>query len=101
VGRRRCPTGAARAAWPGSTGGAGVTDASAAGALALSQIRDGRLNGLSIGFIARDWTPRVAQGRELREIDLREISLVASPMLQTARFAAVGGARALDRRIAA
>jgi len=73
----------------------------AAGALALSQIRDGRLNGLSIGFIARDWTPRLAQGRELREIDLREISLVASPMLQTARFAAVGGARALDRRIAA
>ena len=75
--------------------------ATAAGALALSQIREGRLNGLSIGFIARDWTPRLAQGRELREIDLREISLVASPMLQTARFAAVGGAAALDRRIAA
>jgi HK97 family phage prohead protease len=78
-----------------------VADETAAGAAALSQIREGRLDGLSIGFIARDWTPRAARGRELREIDLREISLVASPMLESARFAAVGGARALGTRAAA
>ena len=78
-----------------------VTDDTAAGQAALKLIGERTLGGLSIGFIARDWTPRLAQGRELREIDLREISLVASPMLQIARFAAVGGARVLDRRIAA
>jgi HK97 family phage prohead protease len=78
-----------------------VEDETAAGVMALSQIREGRLNGLSIGFIARDWAPRTARGRELREIDLREISLVAAPMLQSARFAAVGGARVLERRVAA
>lgn len=78
-----------------------VEDQTAAGMMALSQIREGRLDGLSIGFIARDWTPRIARGRELREIDLREISLVAAPMLQSARFAAVAGARALGRRVAA
>jgi phage head maturation protease len=46
------------------------------------------MSGLSIGFIARDWSPRVVRGRELREIELREISLVTSPMLPEARFAA-------------
>ena len=78
-----------------------VVDQTAAGVMALSQIREGRLNGLSIGFIVRDWTPRMARGRELREIDLREISLVEAPMLQSARFAAVGGARVLEIRVAA
>lgn len=78
-----------------------VADETAAGIEALSRIREGRLDGLSIGFIARDWTPRVGRGRELREIDLREISLVVSPMLESARFAAVGGSGALDRRLAA
>lgn len=78
-----------------------VAGETVAGEAALSQIRDGRLSGLSIGFIARDWTPRVRRGRELREIDLREISLVASPMLETARFAPVGGASAINRRMAA
>lgn len=78
-----------------------VFDETAAGLAALSQIREGRLSGLSIGFIAREWAPRAARGRELREVDLREISLVASPMLQTARFSAVGGERALGKRVAA
>ena len=48
------------------------------------------LDGLSIGFVARDWSPRVTRGRELKEVELREISLVAAPMLPGARFAAVG-----------
>lgn len=78
-----------------------VSGETAAGMTALSQIGEGRLDGLSIGFVARDWTPRVSRGRELREIDLREISLVASPMLESARFAAVGGPLVLDRRHAA
>lgn len=50
------------------------------------------MDGLSIGFIARDWSPRAGRGRELREIELREISLVTSPMLPGAKFAAAGRA---------
>jgi len=72
-----------------------VTDETAAGAAALQLIGEGELSGLSIGFVARDWSPRVAPsstraGRDLKEIELREISLVSSPMLPTARFGAVG-----------
>ncbi len=78
-----------------------VQDETPAGMAALAQIRDGRLSGLSIGFIARDWTPRVSRGRELREIDLREISLVARPMAPNARFAAVGGDQVFVNRRAA
>ena len=67
-----------------------VTDETAAGAAALELIGDGELSGLSIGFVARDWSPRVVRGRELREIELREISLVSSPMLPGARFGVAG-----------
>jgi len=78
-----------------------VTGETLAGSAALEQIRTGRLGGLSIGFIARDWSPRVGRGRELREIDLREVSLVAAPMLESARFMVVGGnAALLSRRVA-
>ena len=68
-----------------------VSDETMAGATALSMIAGGGLNGLSIGFVARDWSPRVVRGRELKEIELREISLVSAPMLPGARFAAAGG----------
>ena len=67
-----------------------VTEESAAGAAALKLIVDGELSGLSIGFIARDWSPRAVRGRDLKEIELREISLVSSPMLPAARFGVVG-----------
>ena len=67
-----------------------VTDETPAGKTALRLVSDGTLNGLSIGFIARDWSPRASRGRELREIELREVSLVTSPMLPSARFAAAG-----------
>ena len=70
-----------------------VTDDTPAGQAALRLIRDGTMNGLSIGFVARDWTPRRDRGRELREIELREVSLVSSPMLPAARFQAAGLAR--------
>jgi uncharacterized protein len=67
-----------------------VTDETAAGEAALRLIGTKTISGLSIGFIARDWSPRVGRGRELREIELREISLVTSPMLPGARFVTAG-----------
>ena len=67
-----------------------VMDETAAGIAALDMIQDGAMSGLSIGFIARDWAPRRDRGRDLREIELREVSLVTSPMLPAARFEAPG-----------
>lgn len=67
-----------------------VSDETASGATALLMIAREGLDGLSIGFVARDWSPRVTRGRELKEVELREISLVAAPMLPGPRFAAVG-----------
>jgi HK97 family phage prohead protease len=69
-----------------------VTDETAAGRTALQMIGDGALDGLSIGFVARDWSPRVVRGRELKRIELREISLVSEPMLPGARFGVPGDA---------
>ena len=69
-----------------------VTDDTAAGQAALKLIGERTLGGLSIGFIARDWSPRVSRGRELREIELREVSLVTALLLPGARFAAAGEA---------
>lgn len=73
-----------------------VQDQTSAGREALRLIGEDGMSGLSIGFIARDWSPRIGRGRELRAIELREVSLVMSPMLPGARFAAltdVGGVR--------
>ena len=67
-----------------------VSDETASAARALRMIAREGLDGLSSGFVARDWSPRAARGRELKEVELREISLVAAPMLPGARFAAVG-----------
>jgi len=68
-----------------------VSDTTPAGAAALKLIAAGELDGLSIGFVARDWSPRTSRGRDLKEIELREISLVVSPMLPGARFGIPGG----------
>lgn len=67
-----------------------VSDETAAGRAALEMVGAGQLGGLSIGFVAREWSPRVSRGRDLKEIELREISLVTSPMLPGAQFAAAG-----------
>jgi HK97 family phage prohead protease len=75
-----------------------VTGETSAGRAALKLIQDKALDGLSIGFIARDWSPRTSGGRELRDIELREVSLVASPMLPGARFAWIGSGAITDRR---
>jgi uncharacterized protein len=48
------------------------------------------LNGLSIGFRPRLWKPNVSDGRELIDIDLVEVSLVASPCQARARFSVLG-----------
>lgn len=74
-----------------------VTDATSAGRAALKLIGDETMDGLSIGFLARDWSPRVRRGRDLKEIELREISLVTSPMLPGARFAAAGDGTSMKR----
>lgn len=44
------------------------------------------VDGLSIGFRPRLWKPRVTDGRDLIELDLVEVSLVAEPMQPRARF---------------
>ena len=66
----------------------GLVEAEGAQAMA----RQG-LNGLSIGFRPRLWRVRGTSGRELIEVDLVEVSLVAAPMLARARFALLGGER--------
>lgn len=68
-----------------------VMGTTSAGRAALELIERRRLDGLSIGFIARDWRPRVGGGRELIEVALREVSLVAAPMLPGAKFRPVAG----------
>lgn len=51
-------------------------------------LRDGAIDGLSIGFKAiRARKPRGSHRRHLLEIDLWEISLVTFPMLESARVA--------------
>ncbi|MGH6786797.1 MAG: HK97 family phage prohead protease [Novosphingobium sp.] len=51
---------------------------------AAAALRRGAVTGLSFGYRARGFT-RSAQGRELTEIDLFEVSLVTHPMQHAAR----------------
>ena len=67
-----------------------IDNATPWGAAALKLVGGGRLDGLSIGFHARRWRPRSDGGRDLLDVDLVEISLVASPMAPRARFSEVG-----------
>ncbi|MEL7453438.1 MAG: HK97 family phage prohead protease [Pseudomonadota bacterium] len=50
--------------------------------------KDG-LDGLSIGFRPVRWHARAPGGRELTDVELVEVSLVAEPMQPAARFAPV------------
>lgn len=54
-------------------------------ALAQSEVRNRKTDGLSIGFRTIDAKP-IEGGRILKQIDLREISLVTFPMLPRARL---------------
>lgn len=53
--------------------------------LAKSQVKNGRIDGLSIGFRTIDYSPTKG-GRILKQIDLREVSIVGFPMLPRARL---------------
>lgn len=60
---------------------------------AAAALKTGRVTGLSFGYRARAFD-RDAQGRELRDIDLYEVSLVSHPMQHDARVHMVTGATA-------
>ena len=51
---------------------------------AAAAVKRGAVTGLSFGYRARQFT-RSAQGRELTDVDLFEVSLVTHPMQHTAR----------------
>ena len=61
-----------------------------AGRMAAKLVESNLLNGLSIGFIAGDWRPDDVSGRRLNTVELREVSLVTTPMAPKARFYVVG-----------
>jgi HK97 family phage prohead protease len=56
-------------------------------------VKDGALDGFSIGYIARevDWTEK-GEVRQLKDVDLLEVSLVAMPMNPEALVTSVKGA---------
>lgn len=69
---------------------------------ALSLMRKGAIDGLSIGFRTRRATTEKSTGlRRLHEIDLWEISIVTFPMLPQARIGAVKEARRETPRVEA
>jgi len=51
---------------------------------------EGAVSGLSIGYRARRSIPRTKGGRILSDIDLWEVSVVAFPMLRSARITQIG-----------
>lgn len=53
-------------------------------------VSEGAISGLSIGYRPTRATPRAAGGRTLMELDLWEVSVVAFPMLRSARIVEVG-----------
>ncbi len=52
-------------------------------------VSEGAISGLSIGYRPIRATPRAAGGRTLLELDLWEVSVVAFPMLRSARIVEV------------
>jgi phage head maturation protease len=60
---------------------------------AAAHLAAGGMDGLSIGFRPVLWLARAEGGRELIEVDLAEISLVAEPMQRRARFTVLGQER--------
>ena len=55
------------------------------------RLAENGLSGLSIGFRPQVWTLRAKAGRTLMKVDLVEVSLVAEPMLDSARFKVISG----------
>ncbi|WP_421786010.1 HK97 family phage prohead protease [Hyphobacterium sp.] len=63
-----------------------VLNAGPRGRATAELIRQGAVDGLSIGFRTARSAPRPAGGRELIELDLWEVSIVTFPMLPQARL---------------
>lgn len=63
-----------------------ISNSDAISRLAVHLVQRGDLDGLSIGFRTLEFRPLDSGGRILKTIDLREISLVAYPMLPRARL---------------
>lgn len=61
---------------------------------AYELLKAGALNGLSIGFITKDFERRSGGGRTLKDIDLQEISLVTIPSAKRARVTSIKSASA-------
>ena len=53
-------------------------------------VESGAVSGLSIGYRTRRAQPRPSGGRILTDIDLWEVSVVAFPMLRSARVTHIG-----------
>lgn len=66
-----------------------IYDTTPDGRLAIAMINGAQMDGLSIGFRTIDFSP-TPDGRVLKQIDLREISLVGFPMLPRARLRVTG-----------
>lgn len=64
-----------------------LSDGSVAGREAAALLRDGAVAGLSFGYWVRDATPGTV--RELRDLDLVEVSIVTFPMQPKARVHAI------------
>lgn len=60
-------------------------------------IREGALSGLSIGYRAKR-ASRKGTGRNLLELDLWEVSVVAFPMLRTARITQIDDLDVIQKR---
>lgn len=63
-----------------------LVDQVARAAEVLALIKAGAMTGLSIGYVARKAARRDKGGRDLREVDLLEVSVVAVPMHPAARI---------------
>jgi uncharacterized protein len=61
------------------------------GRAAMALVRNGAVDGLSIGFRTVNARPRPGGGRDLLEIDLWEVSIVTFPMLAGARLKVLSG----------
>ena len=64
------------------------------GRAALGLVREGAVDGLSIGFRTVRSAPRPGGGRDLLELDLWEVSIVTFPMLAQARLRVLASAAA-------
>lgn len=65
-----------------------LVDAVARAREVLAMVKAGAMRGLSIGYVATKATKRQGGGRDLRAVDLKEISVVAVPMHPDARITA-------------